>query len=432
MAKKTPVKGKLSTKEIPYDQRMKWFVHDRFGMFIHWGLYAIPARGEWIRNHEKISIEAYQPFFDEFNPVRYDPRKWAALARKVGQKYVVMTAKHHDGFCLFDTKLTKYSAPHTPAGRDLLRQYVQAFRDEGLKVGFYYSLLDWHHPHYPVDRLHPMRENEQLKKEKRDLTKYVDYLHAQVRELLTNYGKIDVLWFDFSYDNMSGDTWRANELVKMVRSLQPHVIIDNRLVAGHESSGRGARLGDFSSPEQIIPVEGVVDADGKPSVWEACITLNKSWGYNRDDKEFKPPAQVIRMLVECVSKGGNLLLNVGPTAMGEIQPEFVDCLETVGRWMDANSQSIYGCGRAEYPKPEWGYYTQNGKMLYAHILNRPVGPIALLNLANKVRKARLLSDGSEVKMSKPWNVGDNAKDAFLHLPNKLPDPLDTVVAMELI
>ena len=412
--------------------RTAWFTEARFGMFIHWGLYAIPARGEWVRNHEKISNEAYQPYFDEFNSVRYNPRLWAAIARRAGQKYVVMTAKHHDGFCLFDSKLTDYKATNTPARRDLVREYVEAFREEGLKVGFYYSLLDWRHPQYPVDRLHPMRENEAMKAENRDLSKYVDYLHGQVRELLTNYGRIDVMWFDFSYDNMSGETWRAAELVKTVRSLQPHIIIDNRLMAGHEAPGRGAALGDFASPEQIIPPEGVVDADGKPAVWEACITINDHWGYARDDKNFKSPAQIVRMLVECISKGGNLLLNVGPTALGEIQPEFVERLQTVGRWMDANGASIYGCGRADYPKPEWGYYTQGGKTLYAHLLNKPVGPIALLGLGGKVRKARLLSDGSEVSIARPWNVGANTKDCFVTLhPTDLPDPLDTVVALEL-
>jgi len=414
------------------EDRTAWFVHDRFGMFIHWGIYAIPARGEWVRNKEKISNEAYQPYFEEFNPIRYDPRRWAALARRAGQKYAVMTAKHHDGFCLFDSKLTDYKATNTPARRDLIREYVEAFRAEGLKVGFYYSLLDWHHPHYPVDHLHPMRENEALKAEKRDFSKYVEYLHGQVRELLTNYGRIDVMWFDFSYGEMSGEKWRATELVKMVRSLQPHIIIDNRLVAGHEDPGKSPIAGDFASPEQIIPAEGVTDSSGRPCLWEACITINDNWGYARDDRNFKSPAQLVRMLVECVSKGGNLLLNVGPTALGEIQPEFVERLEAVGRWMDANSESIYGCTSAGLPKPEWGRYTRKGKTLYAHIMEKPVGPIALLGLGGKIKKARMLYDGSEVSISRPWNVGENTKDCFMNLPHTtLPDPIDTVVALEL-
>jgi alpha-L-fucosidase len=402
-------------------------------MFIHWGLYAIPARGEWVRNHEKISTEAYQPYFDEFNPARYDPRAWARLARQAGQKYAVMTAKHHDGFCLFDSALTDYKAPNTPAGRDLLREYVDAFRAEGLKVGFYYSLLDWHHPDYPCDRLHPMRENADFAARPRDFSRYVKYLHGQVRELLTNYGRIDVIWFDFSYDQMSGPAWRADELVRMVRSLQPHILIDNRLVAGHEQAGRGGVSGDFASPEQVIPAEGVVDAAGKPTAWEACITLNDHWGYARDDKAVKSAAQVVHMLVECVAKGGNLLLNVGPTALGEIPDSSADVLRSVGRWLDANGASIRGCGRADLAKPEWGYYTTDGRTLFAHILSKPIGPIALVGLGGKVAKARLLADGSEVKTSQPWQVAGNTKDAFLTIPRPdLPDPLDTVVALTLV
>ena len=433
-AKAAAAKGPKAKAPVPYEKRVQWFVHDRFGMFIHWGLYAIPARGEWIKQHETIPEDVYQQYFEEFNPVRYDPRQWAAVARAAGMKYVVLTAKHHDGFCLFDSKLTDYKATNTPAGRDLLKPYVEAFREAGLKVGFYYSLLDWHHPHYPAygDKIHPYRAKEEYKDQKRDLSKYVDYLHGQVRELLTNYGKIDVLWFDFSYDKMSGEAWRARELVDMARSLQPGVLIDNRLVAGHTEIGQGASLGDFASPEQIIPATGVLDAEGNPAVWEACITLNKHWGYCRDDKEFKSPAQVVRMLVECVSKGGNLLLNVGPTALGEIQPECAAILGQVGRWMEANGESITGAGRADLPKPEWGYYTQKGKALYAHVMTKPVGPIALLGLGDRVRRARLLADGSEVSLRKPWMVGSNTADAFITLPNEaLPDPLDTVVRLDL-
>lgn len=430
--KRSRGKTKSSGPVASPQQRTAWFTEARFGMFIHWGLYAIPARGEWVRNREKISIEAYQPYFDEFNPVRYDPRRWAAIAKAAGQKYVVLTAKHHDGFCLFDSKLTDYKATNTPAGRDLIRQYVDAFRAEGLKVGFYYSLLDWHHDHYPVDRHHPMREDEAMKSQKRVTARYVDYLHGQVRELLSNYGKIDIIWFDFSYDHMSGEAWRARQLMEMVRELQPGIITDNRLYAGHENPGGGAAVGDIWTPEQIIPAEGVLDERGNLRVWEACITMNDHWGYARDDKNFKSPGQIVHMLVECVSKGGNLLLNVGPTAKGEIQGEFVDCLQRVGAWIDRNGQSIYGCSRASVPKPQWGRYTQKGNTVYAHILEKPVGPIPVVGLGGKVRRARLVGDGSEVRISRPWNVAADSQDLFMSIPGAtLPDELDTVVALEL-
>ncbi|MBM7583185.1 alpha-L-fucosidase [Caldicoprobacter guelmensis] len=416
------------------NERIEWFVKARFGMFIHWGIYAIPARGEWVRSHERLSIENYQPFFEEFNPVNYNPKEWAALAKKAGMKYAVMTTKHHDGFCLFDSKLTDYKATNTPAGRDLIKEYVEAFRSEGLKVGFYYSLLDWHHPDYPAygDSFHPMRDNEAWKDKKHDFSRYIEYMHGQVKELLTNYGKIDIMWFDFSYSNMSGETWKATELVKMVRSLQPHIIIDDRLGGNIRSANKEIYAGDFASPEQIIPPEGVVDEAGNPIPWEACITMNNHWGYAAADKDFKSPKQLIRALVECVSKGGNLLLNVGPNAKGEIPEESVEILTEIGKWMSKNGESIYGCGNAGLPKPEWGRYTKKGNKLYAHIFERGIGPIAIQGIKGKVKRARLLADGSEVSLQKPWNAHHYGDAIFLNFrSSKLPDEIDTVVELEL-
>ncbi len=426
-------------------RRTKWFMEARFGMFIHWGLYAIPARGEWVRSVEKLSKEQYQPFFDEFNPTRYDPKAWAKAAKEAGMKYAVMTAKHHDGFCLFDSKLTQYKATNTKAGRDLIKEYIEAFRSEGLKVGLYYSLIDWHHEDYPHygDRIHPMRDNEAFRK-RHHFENYLEYMHGQVRELCTNYGKIDILWFDFSYGDMSGEKWRATELVNMVRSLQPDVIIDNRLEASGESTGSirsrtpSAYAGDFASPEQIIPPEGIVDEDGNPIPWEACVTLNNNWGYCAADKNYKSPKLLIRKLVECVSKNGNLLLNVGPNALGEIPEESLQILAEIGKWMKKNGSSIYGCGKASLPKPEWGYYTQKGNRLYAHIFDGNIGPIGLPGLNGKIRQARLVADGSEIRLSEAWNAKQFKNDAFInfgtpdHFTFPLPDDIDTVVELELL
>lgn len=416
------------------NERMEWFIKARFGLFVHWGIYAIPARGEWVRSHEKLSIEDYQPFFEEFNPVNYNPKEWAALAKKAGMKYTVITAKHHDGFCLFDSKLTDYKATNTPAGRDLIKEYVDAFRNEGLKVGFYYSLIDWHHPDYPAygDNFHPMRDNEAWKDKKHDFPRYLQYMHGQVRELLTNYGKIDIMWFDFSYGNMSGETWKATELVKMVRSLQPHIIIDDRLGGHIRSINKEVYAGDFASPEQIIPPEGVVDEAGNPIPWEACITMNNHWGYAATDKDFKSPKQLIRALVECVSKGGNLLLNVGPNAKGEFPEESIEILTEIGKWMSKNGESIYGCGNAGLPKPEWGRYTRKGNKLYAHIFERGIGPIAVQGIKGKIKRARLLADGSEVDIQKPWNAVHYGDAIFINFKSsRLPDEIDTVVELEL-
>jgi len=427
-------------------ERTKWFLSSRFGMFIHWGLYAIPARGEWVRSIERISNEEYQKYFEEFDPVDYNPKAWAKAAKDAGMKYAVMTAKHHDGFCLFDSKLTDYKATNTKAGRDLIKEYIEAFREEGLKVGLYYSLLDWHHDDYPAysDQFHPMRGNEAYKDKQHNFEKYLDYMHGQIRELCTNYGKIDIIWFDFSYGEMIGEKWRATELVNMVRSLQPGIIIDNRLEAGGDSFGSirtknpAIYSGDFASPEQVIPPKGITDEEGNSIPWEACVTMNYHWGYCASDKNYKSAKLIIRKLVECTSKNGNMLLNVGPDAKGNIPEESLNILSEIGKWMKKNGKSIYNCGMSEYQKPEWGYYTQNGKLLYAHILQGSLGPLCLPGLNGKIKKARLLADGSEVKIVKTWNVTQFPDDAFInfaeneHFPVELPDEIDTVVELELL
>ena len=425
-----------------YKKRVNWFVQDRFGMFIHWGLYAIPARGEWVRSRENITVEDYQKFFDTFDPVDYDPKTWAKLAKQAGMKYAVMTAKHHDGFCLFDSALTDYKATNTPAGRDLIREYIEAFRAEGIKVGLYYSIIDWHHPDFPHygDKHHPMRGNEAYKDYAYNFDNYLDYMHGQVRELVTNYGKLDLMWFDFSYGDMSGEAWRATELVRMIRSHQPHILIDNRLEVSGE--GFGSLLsgdpteysGDFVSPEQIIPPEGIFDTDGNRVVWEACITMNNNWGYCATDPFYKPAPMVVRKLVECVSKGGNMLINVGPDAKGKIPAPSVGILEEVGRWMDDNHESIYGCGYAGLPKPDFGRYTKKGNKLYCHITENTVGPVPLFGLKREdIADVRMLSSGAELSIAGDWTTGNYAGVVFVQLgPNPiLPDETDTVVEITL-
>ncbi len=425
-----------------YEARMKWFTHDRFGMFIHWGIYAIPARGEWVRSQERMPESQYRPFFEEFNPVDFDPKAWAKLAKQAGMKYAVLTSKHHDGFCLFDSALTDWKVTNTPFGRDIVREFLDAFRAEGLKVGLYYSLLDWHHPDYPAygDQNHPERDNPAFKDVPRDFDRYLDYMHGQVRELCTNYGKLDIMWFDFSYGELTGETWRGAELVRMVRELQPGIILDNRLEvsgSGFGSIATDAPLeysGDFVSPEQIIPQTGFRDSAGRSICWEACITMNDNWGYTALDKNFKPAGTLIRKLVECVSKGGNLLLNVGPDARGNIPPESAAILNAIGEWMRKNGESIYGCGVSDLPKPENGRITRCGKTLYYHILENSIGGVPLQGVgADEIESIRLLADGSEVKQLKGW-IWDNYPDVvFVEVSRsaRLPDETDTVVAVRL-
>jgi alpha-L-fucosidase len=419
-----------------------WFVHDRFGMFIHWGLYAIPARGEWVRSVEKISVEDYQPYFDTFNPTDYDPKVWAKAAKEAGMKYAVMTAKHHDGFCLFDSKLTDYKSTNTPCKRDLVREYLDAFRAEGLKVGLYYSLLDWHHPDYPHygDGIHPMRENEAFKDKEHNFENYLDYLYGQVKELCTDYGKLDLFWFDFSYGEMKGEKWRATELVRLIRKHHPDVLIDNRLEGSGEAQGSimtdnpTEYAGDFACPEQIIPPEGLRNPKGEPVLWEACFTMNNNWGFTQRDKQFKPAELLIKKLVECVSKGGNMLLNVGPDAHGRIPDESLAILSKIGAWMKKNGESIYGCGYTDIPKPDTGRITKNGKTLYFHIMEASIGASLLQGVKRgDIKRIWMVSTGAELRPITDWVYHNYPDKTFVSLSESpaLPDPIDTVVGVEL-
>jgi len=406
-------------KETPMTSRFKkpdpaWFVHDRFGMFIHWGLYALPARHEWIRNREEISIADYQPYFDHFNPDLFDPREWARMAKVAGMQYFVITTKHHDGFCLWPTKHTDYCVSNTPYQKDLIRATVDAFRAEGIKVGFYYSLIDWHHPEFTVDKIHPMRNNaaERAKNSQRDMRKYAKYMRDQVLELCTQYGKIDLFWFDFSYPGEDGkghQDWESEELYAIVQELQPHALVDNRLDLPD--------VGDFVTPEQFQPAGGFKDANGNPVVWEACQTFSGSWGYYRDEHTWKSVDLLIRMLVDGVSKGGNLLLNVGPTARGLFDARATERLQGMGDWMTLHGRSIYGCGPApaHFTPPSDCRYTYNAERntLYLHIFAWPFRDIYCPGLAEHIKYAQFLHDGSEVHIGEvheaAWSgMGGNA------------------------
>ena len=377
-----------------------WFTHDRFGMFIHWGLYSMPGRHEWIRNYEEIPNEDYEKYFEQFNPDLFNPKEWAKAAREAGMKYFVITTKHHEGFCMWDSKYTDYKVTNTPCGRDLLREIVDAFRAEGLKVGFYHSLIDWHHPDFTVDNVHPLRNRPDRAKlnEGRDMARYREYLHNQVRELLTEFGKIDIIWFDFSYPQWGEDgkghaDWDSEGLVRMIRELQPGIMINNRL----DLPGGG----DVITPEQNTPDDPVTDENGNPVVWEGCQTFSGSWGYHRDELTWKSVKQCIDMLINHVCRNGNLLMNVGPTSRGYIDHRAMERLKAYAEWMKYHSRSIYGCGMAEgLVEPRDCRYTYNRETnrLYLHIMNWPFKHIHLKGLSGKVKYAQFLHDGSEVKM----------------------------------
>ncbi len=416
-------------RPAPVQGDMQWFVESRFGMFIHWGLYALPARHEWIKHTEEIPDDAYAPYFTFFEPDLFDPKAWARMAREAAMKYVVITTKHHEGFCLFDSHYTDYKATNTPCGKDLIKEAVDAFRAEGLRVGFYYSLIDWHHPDFPIDALHPMRKHPDARKlnQSRDMARYRDYLFNQVRELLTNYGRIDIMWFDFSYpdaklNDLGGkgkDDWHSEALLKLVRELQPHVIVDNRLDLPPE-------MADIHTPEQFQPREWVT-VDGKPVYWETCQTFSGSWGYHRDESTWKSPEQLIQMLITSVSCGGNLLMNVGPTARGLFDPRAREALAVYRDWMALHGRSIYGCTQSEFAAPEYGRLTQNGKRLYAHLFAWPFKHLHLDGLAGKVEYAQLLNDASELPMRED---ADPARATLtLELPVRKPEVVVPVVEL---
>lgn len=399
-----------------------WLTHDRFGMFIHFGLYSLPARHEWIKSMERISEEKYDKYFEHFNPDLFDAKEWAKRAKEAGMKYAVLTTKHHEGFCLFDSKFTDYKATNTPCGKDIVKEYVDAFRAEGIKIGFYYSLIDWHHPHFPIDVIHPRREDvngAELDKG-RDVRIYAEYMRNQVTELLTNYGKIDVLWFDFSYPEAdavkmlafdkgnpppdpnkkpwmqgnggkSKEDWESEKLMALIRSLQPDIVINNRL--GIE--------GDTVTPEQSQPTEWVKDKEtGEYLTWEVCHTFSGSWGYFRDEMTWKSPKMLIDTLIKTVAFGGNLLMNVGPTSRGVFDQRANLALDAFADWMKYNSRSIYGCTMAEpeFTAPIGTYLTQSddGSRLYVHMVDYPFKVLRFSGLEGKVEYAQFLHDGSEV------------------------------------
>lgn len=425
----------MGHNDIQVPDKWKWWVEGRFGMFIHWGLYALPARHEWVKNRERMTDEEYQKYFDHFDPDLYDPKQWARVAREAGMKYFAITTKHHEGFCLWDSDYTDYKVTKTPYGKDLLGPMVEAYRSEGLGVGFYHSLVDWHHPEFTVDRHHPMRDNKEFREaaKGRDIRKYAEYLHNQVRELLTKFGKIDYIFYDFSNpqdeEGKGRNDWQSEKLLQMTRELQPDIIIDDRLDLMDVEGGW-----DFTTPEQFMPREWVT-VGGKRVLWETCQTFSGSWGYHRDEAGWKSVEQLLHMLIETVSKGGNLLLNVGPTARGQFDQRALDRLAGMGKWMRQHSRSIYGCTEAppEFPAPQDCRLTYNPQKnrLYVHVFSWPIVELNLDGLAGKVAYAQLLNDASEVKMVEPekHHTGAGKDTLTLRLPVQTPDVAVPVIEL---
>jgi alpha-L-fucosidase len=404
-----------------HDARMKWWRDARFGMFIHWGVYSVPAGtyhgkqvggiGEWIMNRGKIPVAEYQAFAKQFNPVKYDADQWVQLAKEAGMKYIVITSKHHDGFGMFDSKATDWDIKDaTPFGRDPLKELAEACRKHGLKLGFYYSQAqDWCHPGGAAAGGHWDKAQDG------DMDAYLRKIAIpQVREILSNYGPIAVLWFDTPVDMTKQ---RAEMLLPLIR-LQPGIIINNRLGGGYH--------GDTDTPEQFIPATGMPGRD-----WETCMTMNDTWGYKSYDQNWKSPEMLIRNLVDIASKGGNYLLNVGPTSEGLIPEPSVERLKAVGRWMQQNGEAIYATTASPFKQLSWGRCTkkvhQGGATLYLHVFNWPAdGKLLVPGLKNQVEKAYLLSDSSK----SPLRSDAGAEGVLVTVPGTAPDPVASVVVLE--
>lgn len=400
LASQTSPVGALAPSPKPWtesaaqrDRRMAWWREARFGMFIHWGLYSIPAgtwkgktysgASEWLIAQAGIPIQDWEPLQQQFNPVNYDPRAWARAAKAAGMKYVVITSKHHEGFALWDAPATTWDVAGTPYQRDLLKPLVEACRAEGLRIGFYYSIMDWHHPDYLPRKAWDPRPGVPG-----DFPRYVAWMKSQLRDLLTRYGKIDVLWFDGEWENTWTDA-AGIELERMVRQIQPEIIINNRVA--HSRSNAPDAPGDFGTPEQEIPANGFPGQD-----WESCMTMNGSWGFHASDTNWKSPAQLIQNLVECTSKGGNYLLNVGPTSLGEIPTASLTRLRDVGEWMGRHGEAVYGAGAGPFPRAlPWGRVTRKGNHLYAVIFDPDATEVTLTGL--------------DARLGRPAGVGDLAE-----------------------
>jgi len=389
-------------------ERTKWWEEARFGMFIHWGVYSLLGRGEWVMFHEKIPVFEYEKLYPRFNPTEFDAREWVSLAKAAGQKYIVITSKHHDGFCMFDSKLTTYTIMHTPFAHDPMKDLARECKRQGIKLCFYYSILDWHHPDYL-----PRRKWDKRPTDNADFNRYIEYMKGQLRELLTNYGDIGVIWFDGGWEH-SPEEIKAQELLDLIHKLQPNCLVNNR-----------ARLpGDFETPEQRIPASGL-RRNGKPVLWETCMTINRSWGYNKNDHNYKSVKELVQKLADIASKGGNFLLNVGPMPNGKIQPEFVERLRGVGKWMDKYGESIYATQAGPFRiAPSWGRCTTKGHTLYMHVFDWHKQPFILRGLKAMPQRIRVLGSSARAEAK----VGDEG--LLVSVAGPAPDSYDSVIALE--
>jgi alpha-L-fucosidase len=397
----------------------KWFREAGFGMFIHWGVYSVPGRGEWVMNIEKIPIADYEKFAPQFNPEKFNAAEWVSVAKQAGMKYITITSKHHDGFAMFHTAKNKWNiVDGTPYGKDPLKMLAEECQRQGLKLFFYHSQLDWHHPdYYPRGRT----GQSSGRPDSGDWNAYLDFMDAQLTELLTNYGPIAGIWFDGMWDKPEAD-WRLEKTYSLIHKLQPAALVGSN---HHLTPFDGE---DFQMFERDLPGQNEAgfshDAKVSDLPLETCDTMNRSWGYNAGDSRYKSTAELIRYLARSAGYGANFLLNVGPRPDGTIQPEFIERLKEVGAWLGKYGESIYATDRGPIGPRPWGVTTQKGSKVYVHVLQQPDEVLALPALPKKVVKATLLQDGKPVEFeSHRWGL-------LLKVPTSRRDPYDTVVVLE--
>lgn len=404
----------------------QWFQDAKFGLFVHWGVYSMLGEGEWVMNNNKMTIAEYEKLPPQFNPTAFKPAEWVSLAKAAGMKYITITSKHHDGFAMFDSKTSDYDiTERTPYKKDALQLLAQECRKQGLKLFFYHSQLDWHHPDYfPLGRTGHASGREP----KGDWNHYLDYMDSQLRELCTNYGEIGGIWFDGWWDKPDAD-WRLDKTYKLIHDLQPKALIGSN---HHRKPFPGE---DFQMFEKDLPGGHTASFNAQSEIGdlplETCETINNSWGYNKTDTSFKSDKQLIHYLIEAAGRNANFLLNIGPMPDGTIQPQFVKQLRTMGEWLQRNGESIYGTrGGPVSPRP-WGVTTQKGKKIYFHILNWQESLLPLPKMSGIIRSARFLKTGRRVDIVDVGSGTPDGSSLVLSLPKDAIDPIDTIVVLEM-
>ena len=416
------------------DARLKWWSDARFGMFIHWGLYSVPAGewngqtnyAEWFLEETHMPVSQYEKFADQFNPTNFDARAWVKAAKYAGVKYIVITSKHHDGFGMYRSDLTDWCIKRTPFQRDPLKELAAACKAEGVKFCLYYTIMDWHSPDWGIRR--PWNDVA-AKYGPPNMDRFEDYMKGQLHELLTRYGPIGLLWFDGNWES-PWTAQRGADIYNYVRSLQPAVIVNNRVGKPQNTPGGGfaktGSVGDYGTPEQTIPATGF----GPGVYWESCMTMNDHWGYNKDDQNFKSAETLVHNLIDCASKGGNYLLNVGPTSLGVIPGPELDRLKEIGDWMKVNSVGVYDTSASPFRKIAWGRCTakvgKKNTTLYLHVWNWPAdGKLTVPGLKNKVKSAKLLATGEKLAAS----ATDDG--VVIQVPATAPDAISSTIVVKI-